>query len=249
MLSNGQLQSFLYSAFDTDPAPITTFVLWLAEDYGLPRKLHVLDMGCGPGKMLKEFADVGWTVTGMEPDSDFYKWAVENSQDEPHVDVRKGGFSELTESGVFDLITAINDPFHYLLEIGERVDALQRLFRALKPGGVLFLEMTNFLHKLRYYDAITEEISDFGGRRVSHVMQNEVDFHRACWIHRDEYLIEGQSEVIQKNHCLAMIPLPEMLYFLEQTGFTRIQTFNTFESLDNEEITGKYMLIAAQKPG
>jgi SAM-dependent methyltransferase len=42
----------LYIASDSDPAHIVEFLRALAAAYELPQPLHVLDAGCGPGRLL-----------------------------------------------------------------------------------------------------------------------------------------------------------------------------------------------------
>lgn len=243
-----ELQSILYSAFDTTPAPITEFLQWLALTYTLPSHLSVLDIGCGTGKMLKELAKLKWQVTGMEPDADFYQRAQEISLTHPNMCVIQGGFNDLNLTNAFDLITAINDPFHYLLDIEQRNDAIRRMYEALRPGGVVFLEMTNFLYKLRYYEAAYEETAVVNGRLVTHLMQNEINYHDALWIHRDEYIVEGYPTIITKTHSLAIILPPEILHLLSKNGFQRVQTYNSYDARAEEILSGKFMLISAQKP-
>ena len=64
-------QSRLYSFYEQDPAVVVGFVDYLRESYGLPRPGAVLDIGCGPGRMLVPLAQSGWVVTGYEPDPDY----------------------------------------------------------------------------------------------------------------------------------------------------------------------------------
>ncbi len=246
--SLSQLQAALYQRFDRDAEPITNFMIWLAEAYHLPRQLSVLDVGCGTGRMIEAYAKHGWHVTGMEPDPDFFKYIQPLAKRYNTVRLLEGGFDEIHQQNAFGLITAINDPFAYLLEIPQRIDALKRMYAALRPGGVMFIEIKNFLYKLLYHEPFSEELAQVGDQHVAHMMQHEVDFHHARWIHRDEYIVEGDPQVIRKLHEVAIIPLPELLYFIEQVGFIGICTFNTYESRVTEKINGPLMLIAARKP-
>jgi SAM-dependent methyltransferase len=241
------LQSKLYTEFDDDHATIISFIQWLTDIYELPTSPRVLDIGCGPGKMLPEYDRLGWHVTGMEPDPDFFRAASEVATSCENVNIVRGGFLELDAENEYDLILAIDDPFAYLLEIHQRVDALFRICRALRPGGVLFLELKNFLYKLRHYEPYTEETSDVNGKSVVHLMQHEIDFHNARWIHRDEYIVEGESKIVAKEHCLAIISPPELMYFIEQQGFSNIQTFNSYEARESEPLNGRLMMISARK--
>jgi hypothetical protein len=78
-------------------------------------------------------------------------------------------------------------------------------------------------------------------------MEHEIDYHDALWIHRDEYLIEGRSEVVIKHHHVAMISPTELLYYLRQQGFECLQTYNNFDARSSHRIDGDLILIAAVK--
>jgi len=245
------LQSKLYAEFDDDSAPIVDFMKWLRAAYDLPTSPHILDIGCGPGRLLSEYAQLGWRVTGLEPDADFVEEAKKAAQKFGAINVRQGGFADIDEREVYDLIAAVNDPFMYLLDVAERVDALRRMYQALCPGGVMFLEMRNFLWKLWDYKDKVEETSVVDGKTVQHIMVHKLDFHNAIWILEDEYVIDGkiqgESEV-SKTHKVAMITPPELFYFVQNVGFENLRTYNSYQARDDEPLNSSAMLISAQKP-
>ncbi len=230
------LQAKLYSEFDSDPEPVVNFVCWLVKDYALPEKLQVLDIGCGTGRMLESYDYLGWQVTGLEPDRDFCQQAADLAKSLKHTDVICGGFDDIDMQEQYDLVTAINDPFAYLLDIRQRVKALERMYAALKPGGVLFLEIKNFLYKLLHHEPISEEFEEIDGQRVAHIMENEIDFHNARWITRDEYILEGEKKAVVKAHEVAIISPQELLYFIEKTGFVKVQTYSSYDARASETI-------------
>lgn len=245
------LQSKLYAEFDDDPAPIVDFMKWLRAAYEITDPPHILDIGCGPGRLLDEYAQLGWCVTGLEPDADFVEEAKKVAQKFENVTVRQGGFTDIEEKDTYNMIAAVNDPFMYLLEVEERVDALRRMYEALRPGGVMFLEMRNFLWKLWDYKDKVEETSVVDGKTVQHIMIHKLDFHNAIWIHEDEYVIngkiQGESEV-SKTHKVAMITPPELFYFIQQVGFENLRTYNSYQARADEPLNSSAMLISAQKP-
>jgi SAM-dependent methyltransferase len=242
------LQSEMYTEFDKDPTPITAFVAWLADIYHLSPGLRVLDLGCGPGRMLTEYHRLGWQVSGMEPDPDFYWNARETARSLPDVRVLQGGFTDLDFEDEFDLITAINNPFSYLLDVSERVDSLKRVYHALKPGGVFFLVLTNFLYKLQHFEPVIVQQKVVDGEKVIHLMENEIDFHEARWKLHDQYFLENGGDVIEKEHEQAMLTLPELLYLFQEQGFHDIRTYSSYKSRLAEAVTGEKILLAAQKP-
>jgi hypothetical protein len=80
-------------------------------------------------------------------------------------------------------------------------------------------------------------------------MENQIDFHAARWLLRDQYILEGSQHIIEKQHKQAVITLPELSYFLEQQGFTDMRTYASYCSRIAETATaGEKILLAAQKP-
>jgi SAM-dependent methyltransferase len=246
------LRSELYSAFyDTDPAPIVEFMQWLATSYNVSNPPRILDIGCGPGRMLREFAQLGWQPTGMEPDPDYFAQASKVAEAFKNVTLQAGGFADINTIEEFDIVTAINGPFYYMLRLEERIDALRRIFLALKPGGILFLDMANFLWIINNLRKETHSTATVNGQVVNLVVRPSIDFHDCIFTVVDEFSwnnpLEGEEKVTETSK-FAIIPLPELLYFVEKQGFKNIQTYNSYKSRENERLAGSRLMLSAQKP-
>ncbi|MEW6444052.1 MAG: class I SAM-dependent methyltransferase [bacterium] len=245
------LQSALYSLTDTDPAPITDFIQWLAASYGLKGPLRVLDIGCGPGRMLGELARLGWKVWGMDPEPDFLESAEETARVHPDVRVLQGGFADIAQEDFFDLVAAINGPFSYLLTVEDRIVGLERAFRALRSQGVLFLETANPSWVLKHYREPEERTLALDGRAVRYRQRNEFDFHDNLWVQTDEFVLLdslGAERRLSKKHTLAMVGLPQIAHLMRRQGFADLQTFNSYGSRSSERLTGGRLMLAARRP-
>lgn len=245
------LRSELYSAFyDSDLAPIVEFMKWLASAYGVSHPPQILDVGCGPGRMLSEFAQLGWKTMGMEPNPDYFRQASKVAEAFENVNLQVGGFGDIEAVEQFDIVAAINGSFYYLLKIEERIDALCRIFQALKPGGILFLDMANFLWILNNFRSRVERTATVRGQRVNLVAHHEVDFHQCIFTSVEEFWwdnpIDGEVKITEISK-FAMIGLPELLYFIRKQGFIDIRTYNSYKSRVSERITGSRLMVSAQK--
>lgn len=106
---------------------------------GRSTALRLLDLGCGSGRDVREFAAGGHSVVGIEPCAAFVRIAKSS-----HLDVRLGGFHDLERwaqelplplrdglDGIFCLASI----FHCARE--ELPSVLHAVCALLRPGGVL----------------------------------------------------------------------------------------------------------------
>ena len=92
----------------------------------------ILDFGCGPGRDLKVFAELGHTAVGLEGAARFAEMACDHSGCE----VWRQDFLELDlPDGHFDGVFANASLFH--VPSCELPRVLKELCATLKPGGVL----------------------------------------------------------------------------------------------------------------
>ncbi|PUZ21697.1 class I SAM-dependent methyltransferase [Chitinophaga parva] len=96
----------------------------------------LLDIGCGTGAFLHYMQQIGWSVTGLEPDAGARARAKElyNVAAQPVENL----FS--LETGQYDAITM----WHVLEHVHEIHAYLQHLPVLLKPGGALLIAVPNY---------------------------------------------------------------------------------------------------------
>jgi SAM-dependent methyltransferase len=96
---------------------------------------RLLEIGCASGFFLEAADSAGFRVTGVEPSAEQAAIARARAGD-----VRAGFLEDLAfEPGAFDVACA----WHVLEHIPDPVDGLRRLHCALRPGGILALEVPN----------------------------------------------------------------------------------------------------------
>lgn len=133
--SNLNARAQLHARFHTNPY---NWFLWVFDQFELPPHAHLLELGCGPGRLWTDNLariPAGWKITL----SDFSPGMVEEAQ------------RNLASSDSFDfkLIDAQEIPFedgsldavianHMLYHIPNRPKALAEIQRVLKPGGHLY---------------------------------------------------------------------------------------------------------------
>jgi SAM-dependent methyltransferase len=238
----------LYNRFDIQPLHIRDFLIWLAQSYQLPAQPHFLDMGCGPGRVLEPMAALSWQVTGFEPDADYCAAAAKIAEQNSMINVRQAGFAELDEQETYHIIAALNAPFAYLLDIPSRLDALARMYRALHPNGIIFLDFPNFLWILRHYRPPQESaFTDENGDKFRRVTRHDLDWHSSTFTHSDTFYRNDQYLSTQV-HRMGIVAPQTIISLLEQAGFTDIRTYNSFANRESQRINQQRIMLSARKP-
>jgi SAM-dependent methyltransferase len=97
---------------------------------------RILDVGCGPGKLLKTFREQGWDTYGV----DFSPVAVDYARRQHNLNVALG---ELSSAGYKDNFFDVVMFNHCLEHIFHPVETLREVHRILKPGGLLMICIPN----------------------------------------------------------------------------------------------------------
>ncbi len=97
---------------------------------------RILDVGCGPGKLLRVLREQGWDVYGV----DFSPLAVEYARSKHNLNVTLG---ELATAGYKDNFFDVVMFSHSLEHIYEPVETLREVHRILRPGGLLMICIPN----------------------------------------------------------------------------------------------------------
>lgn len=241
--------SELYTAFDSPPHRIVAFLEHLVATYRLPQPLRVLDIGCGPGRLLRPLERLGWAVVGLEPNPDFVTAAQTLAQSSRHLSVRQGGFLDVSDTEGFHLACAVNSSFAHLLHPSERRSAIERIFDALLPGGVMFLDLPNCLWILRHHRDADPFTALVQGQEVSLLRRQEVDYHAATITTTDVYVAaESSRPMAELVHVYGITTLPEIESLCRDAGFETLHTFGSYDARAPERLDGARLLVSARKP-
>ncbi|NPV02059.1 MAG: class I SAM-dependent methyltransferase [Brevinematales bacterium] len=244
-------QSFFYNAFysgDSDPSAIRDFFRWLLGRKRPGGKLNIADIGCGTGRMLQLLAEDGHSVTGYEPDGQYYQAAKELENGNIHV-IQKG-FTEIDGENCYDAILAINGPYEYLQTVDERALALEKCGRALKPGGLLFIEVINFPLILKNYKPLDDTTVEVNGDTIVRHARHEFDFVKCVmrhYDHFDRYRNGVKIDEADKLHSFGIFTYAEMIYLLERHGFGEFETYNSFDARKPEALNNSRIRLSAVK--
>ena len=153
----------------------------------IPKGGCILDAGCGSGRDAKAFKDLGFSVSAFDGSEPLARLASEHIGQRVHVRT----FADVNEISVYDGVWACASLLHLpRIRIPE---VIQRLWTALKPGGVLYLSF-----KLGQGDRIDEgrHFADADENQLRQWLEALPDLREIdCWLTSDKRKENSQTWV------------------------------------------------------
>ena len=162
---NKHAEEFTASTVEIDMESL--YPPFLAE---LPEGARILDVGCGSGRDTRAFKNKGYQVDAIDYSEELIKKATELTG----IQVKYQSFYELSEVAVYDGIWACASLLH--CQRHRLAEVLQRLLRALKPGGVIYMSF-------KYGDSDREkygrEFTDLNEHQAQELL---AQFDQVSWV-------------------------------------------------------------------
>ena len=228
-------------------------ILKLIKDRGITVEDSIIvDIGGGTGRLAFPLSLYCKELVLAEPSEQMLSVAKKKLINEKHGEIeflQTGFLDTALPLNSVDVIISINDPFQFLLEKQEQLQALENMIKILKPGGVLILEIMNFF-SLIFRSKTPEprfwETEDYKG---SLFVQHSMHKLKGIWHHKEDIFIEdkktGKIEHVKVHHKLKNISSTELELLHERIGFEEFSIYPGY-NLDAED--GNRYLTVAQKP-
>jgi ubiquinone/menaquinone biosynthesis C-methylase UbiE len=208
---HGDFLSTMDNPKKKDVARETTFI---EESLRLEPGARVLDLCCGHGVHAVELASRGFQLVGVDVSQDMLAFANEyNTKRNTAVSFIQGDMRELNLDGVFDGIYCWSSSFGYFDE-QRNIDVLERVARALRPGGRFALDVTN-----RDYVAVrSPSMAWFDKPGCVCMDEMKFDFYTSRMITKRMVMFDtGKSKEMESS--IRLYTLHEMGRLLHKVGF------------------------------
>lgn len=198
----------------------------------------VLEVGCCDGSLLVPLAAQRYAMTGLE----IAEAALSRCRKE--LEVRKltatliqGDMETLDVAEKYDAVLAIDSVPNYLLEDEQIIGLFTRFHRALRPGGIVVLDIWNMLGQWAVIDQPITYTKTIEGDTVEFRERFHIDSLRGHMHARLQATVHGQTDTTYIDHeeVLRITTANEMKMLLRAAGFTSIQVYPHHEEPDEPE--------------
>ncbi|MFA7140731.1 MAG: class I SAM-dependent methyltransferase [Proteiniphilum sp.] len=204
---------------------IKSLTEWILGNTGKER-MNILDLGCGPGLYAELLAQKGHSVTAIDFSESSIQYAISQAKAKQlKIEYIAQNYLDMNFEGQFDLVMLIYLDFCALLP-DERDKVLEKIYKALKKGGLFICDVVNEKNLDKKIIAQSWEVrkSGFWKNTPYLALSNGYHYPEAKVLANHHIVIGEKDEVntyIFGNHYYTK---EELVPILQQKGFTDIQT-------------------------
>lgn len=205
----------------------------------LPRRGRLLDLCCGQGRHAVPLARAGYRVTGLDLSAYMLERAQEAAAEaEVKAEWVQGDMRHLPWRERFDACINLFTSFGYFDDEEDNQQVLVQAYRALKPGGVLFLDTSNRdYYLLRLLPKAWRSCGEA-------IVLEETDFDPVtCRFTATFTWVEG-SQRQSLSHSVRHYTAPELLAMLHAAGFSSMDIYGDFDGSEFDIYTRRLIVLA-----
>ena len=215
---------------------------FLIEKLKLKKGASLLDLCCGPGRHALIFAKRGLNVTGYDFSAEYLAEAKAKAEKKKlAVRFEQGDMRHIPYKNAFDAAVNLFNSFGYFLNQEEDFAVLQGLFSALKPGGMLAIDIVNGTYMRNYAGPYSR--TDLGSSLLIEEREFSKEGMTCAWTFMHKKTGKSRSAVFF-NRLYSRKTLAELL---EKAGFRILSFFGDFSGARLTDKKDRIIAIA-RKP-
>ena len=203
---------------------------------------HILDLCCGQGRHAVPLSQAGYRLTGLDRSAYLLEQA-RLAADTAGVEVSlvRGDMRKLPWRGEFDACLSLFSAFGYFEDDAENEQVLHQVERALKPGGVFFLDVANRDYcLLRLWPNTWQRVG-----QAAILEETEFDPLRSRFTTTFTWVDKGKRESL--THVVRHYTAPELTGMLQRAGLTPVVYYGDFEG-EEFDLYSSRLIVIAEKP-
>jgi SAM-dependent methyltransferase len=209
---------------------------------------RVLDLGCGPGLYASRLSRMGIVITGIDISPGSIKYARENAAENGlKIDYHCMNFFDMDFDNTFDVAMQVYGEVNTFSD--EKRDLFfNRIYRALKPGGLFVFDITTRVTRMSYGLKNRWYTAEAGFWRPDKhlVLEQGFDYpEKDVWL--DQYIVVDEKCNVTVYRCwFHDYTLSAITPVIENAGFKIVHVWNDLAGSPYKE-GGEWIAIEGQK--
>ena len=203
---------------------IVKSVEWIA-DFLQKEKNALLDLGCGPGIYAELLCDKGFQVTGIDYSKRSISYAKQSAaKKNKSIDYLYQNYLTINYQAEYDIVTLIYCDFG-VLPPQERLVLLDKIYNALKPGGVFIVDVFALVNYSSFQENtnITYEDKGFWRAEPYVCIQRDVEYKHKDYLEQYVIITESQCQTYNLwNHAFSS---DELTSLMKLAGFDYVDLY------------------------
>jgi SAM-dependent methyltransferase len=207
-------EAYLRTVRATTPKEVALECDFIERALRVPVGARVLDAGCGLGAQTVELAARGYHMIGLDISATMISRAYDEAEDRGlQIDFVRGDMRDISFEEPFDALLCWGTTFGYFSE-HENERTVRQFHRALRPGGMLLLEVVNrdFM--------ISSQPNQVWFEVDGAVCMEETDFdYEASRLRVKRRVASHSGQQNDRHYSMRLYALHEIRGLLERNGF------------------------------
>ncbi len=208
---------------------------WLAIAKKLGGK--VLELGCGTGRISKEFAKEGYDITAIDLSSKMICEFRKNRKDMLLENIHCGSMLDYEFPDKYNFAFYSYSTFQYLLTLDEQIKALTHISKFIERGGFIGFDICPYTCDLPIHQAKTllykRQNKDLG-KQISMYTSHRVDRIAQITRWEDTYVLEDSQSRDVFRHVLSLkgVRTDFLEVLLKLCGYKLVEMYGDFQLND-----------------
>lgn len=205
----------------------------------LDKPVKILDCPCGWGRFSNPLAELGHKVTGIDIDRRSIKMAKDKPPKNNPPDFRVGDMRKLNIQKEFDVILNLYGSFGYF-DRKTDLQVLTKFVDALKPGGQLMIDQSNWEKVIHFPNRIWYELPS--GKKC--LKEQSVDLTRGIYSVRNTIISDTEERVMELT--MNWYTVVEYRVMLENLGLRNLRFYGDFDGSEYSVDSERQIVIAVR---
>lgn len=206
--------------------------------WGGKNQHYILNLGCGTGRHDVEFAQKGYSVTGIDLSPQMIEVAKRNSSKGMTIEYEAADIRNYKTKRAYDVVISLFHVMSYQNTNNDIVDAFCTAANAIRDDGIFVFDLWYGLGVLSDKPTVRfkmVEDNEYILYRIAdpviHVEENVVDVNYQVFIIDKE---TGYVRMIKEVHKMRYFFIPELRFYLQKAGFELLECLdsNTLQKAD-----------------